>query len=598
MSVSAPQISVKSPSSPYDKCLDSGVRLGEWKYDDTAEILEKLETILGVDNVSADPKDNKHYRKGWRSGEGSALAVLFPKNLSSLWQAIKCCVAYDCIIIMQAANTGLTEGSTPNNNDYDRPVVVINTLALNDVYLINEGYQVVCHPGATLHKLESMLADIGRTPHSVIGSSCLGASVIGGIANNSGGALVKRGPAYTECALFAQINDQGQLLLSNHLGLDLGDDPDAIIQNLSIGNFDSASNDQGSRLSCDTQYTARIRDITSDTPSRYNANPDRLFEASGCAGKLAIFAVRVDSHKKPQAEKTFYIGTNDPAELTQLRRSMLSDLHSLPDVAEYMHKDIFEVSEKYGKDTFLSVKYLGTQRLPKLFALKSRIDSALNDIHWLPNDLSDKSMQMLSRLLPQHLPPRLLKYKDKYEHHLILKVSDDAIAPTSEFLVNFFADSSNGDYFECDAAEAQGAVLNRFAAAGAALRFQLLNKKRCGDILALDIALKRSEQDWFEHLPPDIDAMIEKKLYYGHFFCYVFHQDYILKASADAKLVKQEMLKLLDNRGAKYPAEHNVGHLYSAETELQQFYQTLDPTNTFNPGVGKMDKTKRNCGCC
>jgi hypothetical protein len=35
---------------------------------------------------------------------------------------------------------------------------------------------------------------LGRAPHSVIGSSCLGASIVGGVANNSGGALVKRGP--------------------------------------------------------------------------------------------------------------------------------------------------------------------------------------------------------------------------------------------------------------------------------------------------------------------------------------------------------------------------------------------------------------------
>ena len=58
------------------------------------------------------------------------------------------------------------------------------------------------------------------------------------------------------------------------------------------------------------------------------------------------------------------------------------------------------------------------------------------------------------------------------------------------------------------------------------------------------------------------------------------------------------MLALLDSRGAKYPAEHNVGHLYEAESNLQKFYKNLDPTNTFNPGIGKMEKHKRNCSCC
>ena len=35
-----------------------------------------------------------------------------------------------------------------------------------------------------------------------------------------------------------------------------------------------------------------MRDVDADTPARYNADPDRLFESSGCAGKLAVFAVR------------------------------------------------------------------------------------------------------------------------------------------------------------------------------------------------------------------------------------------------------------------------------------------------------------------
>jgi D-lactate dehydrogenase len=52
------------------------------------------------------------------------------------------------------------------------------------------------------------------------------------------------------------------------------------------------------------------------------------------------------------------------------------------------------------------------------------------------------------------------------------------------------------------------------------------------------------------------------------------------------------MLKLLDKRGAQYPAEHNVGHLYEAKLTLKKFYKALDPTNSFNPGIGKTTKKK------
>ncbi|MBF4190247.1 PDZ domain-containing protein, partial [Serratia ureilytica] len=64
-------------------------------------------------------------RKGFRSGEGQALAVVFPTSLLQLWRILQACVAADKIVIMQAANTGLTEGSTPSGNDYDRDIVIV-----------------------------------------------------------------------------------------------------------------------------------------------------------------------------------------------------------------------------------------------------------------------------------------------------------------------------------------------------------------------------------------------------------------------------------------------------------------------------------------
>ncbi|MEM6904393.1 MAG: D-lactate dehydrogenase, partial [Pseudomonadota bacterium] len=57
-------------------------------------------------------------------------------------------------------------------------------------------------------------------------------------------------------------------------------------------------------------------------------------------------------------------------------------------------------------------------------------------------------------------------------------------------------------------------------------------------------------------------------------------------------VIKAKMLELLDKRHAKYPAEHNVGHLYKATEEQAAFYRKCDPTNSLNPGIGKMSKKK------
>ncbi|RHW76681.1 D-lactate dehydrogenase [Colwellia sp. RSH04] len=563
-----------------------------------AQLLSKLTSILGATKLRVGKKNTEHYRTGWRSGGGNALAVVFPESLYQFWQVLSCCVEADCIMIMQAANTGLTEGSTPSGDEYDREIIIINTLAMNKLIVLGNGEQVVSFPGTTLHTLEKTLKPLNRAPHSVIGSSCLGASIVGGIANNSGGALVKRGPAYTELSLYAWVDEQGQLKLVNHLGIDLGDTPEQILTNLESENFTLETLATQEKASAN-DYIERLRDIDAKTPSRFNADTTRLYESSGCAGKLAVFAVRLDTFDVAKKEQTYYIGTNNPETLTNLRRHILSHFKHIPEVGEYMHRDIFDIANKYGKDTFLSIQHLGTDKLPKMFALKGRIDATLNKATFLPKYITDRVMQRVSQCFKQHLPQRMLDFRDKYEHHLILKMSDDGINEATEFLSSYFAqNSTSGNYFICNEEETTKAYLQRFAAAGAAIRYQTLHDNTVGEMLTLDIALRRNDPLWVEQLPESIANKIDKSLYYGHFFCYVFHQDYVLKKGVDAKQLKKEMLALLDSRGAKYPAEHNVGHLYKAEDGVKAFYQQLDPTNRFNPGVGQTDKHKRNCSCC
>ena len=241
------------------------------------QFLQQCRAIVGNNNVLTGETETEHYRTGFRSGQGDAIAVLFPETLKQQWQLLQACVESDKIIIMQAANTGLTEGSTPNGNDYDRDVVLINTRKLDKLILLGEGEQVVSFPGASLFTLEKMLAPLKRAPHSVIGSSCIGASIVGGVANNSGGALIKRGPAYTELSLFAQITEQGELQLVNHLGINLGDTPEEILDTLENETFSQADIINGEEKASASDYPQIIRDISAATPARYNADMSRLY---------------------------------------------------------------------------------------------------------------------------------------------------------------------------------------------------------------------------------------------------------------------------------------------------------------------------------
>jgi D-lactate dehydrogenase len=182
----------------------------------TQGFIAGLVEIVGRNYVYTDPRRTEWYRTGFRSGGGDAEAVILPGTLLEFWKVLQACVSADKIVIVQAANTGLTEGSTPSG-EYDRDVFIINTLRLNKLHVLGGGRQIVSHAGATLHALEKLLKPLGRQPHSVIGSSCIGASIVGGVCNNSGGALLQRGPCYTEPSLFAQLQADGSLELVNHL---------------------------------------------------------------------------------------------------------------------------------------------------------------------------------------------------------------------------------------------------------------------------------------------------------------------------------------------------------------------------------------------
>lgn len=555
---------------------------------DDATLLQKLRETVGSKHVLTGLRATERFRRGFRSGEGEALAVVQPGTLTEQWRVLQACVAADKIVIMQAANTGLTEGSTPSGR-YDRDVVLINTRRMDRILKIDEGRQVIAFPGATLFSMEKLLAPLNREPHSVIGSSCIGASVVGGVCNNSGGSLVERGPSYTELALFAQISANGTLALVNHLGIDLGNTAEEMLHSLETGDFNKTPPASNKKASA-TDYAEDVRAVDAGTPARFNADKRRLYEAAGCAGKLGVFAVRLDTYPKPAAQKTFYIGTNSVEDLTDIRRHILCTFEALPVSAEYMEREVFDMTVTYGKDTVMMIDWLGTDRLPTFFAIKGAIDARLRSVRGL-SGFTDKAMQVLSRITPGILPRRMTEFRDRYRHHLTLKMRDNGIDEAALYLKRFFSDR-DGDFFECNDREAKIAGLHRFAAAGAAIRYMAIHSKEVEDIIPLDIALRRNDRDWYETLPPEIEDKLVHKLYYGHFMCHVLHQDYVVKKGADPKAIKEAMLSLLDDRKAEYPAEHNVGHLYAAKSDLADHYKACDPTNSFNPGIGKMPRTR------
>ena len=560
-----------------------------WQGDPEALLLA-LRGAAGSGNVLTSSRSTERFRKSFRGALGEAVAVIRPKTLLELWRVLQVCVKHDVVVIMQAQNTSLTDGATPDAG-YDRPVVVINTLKLDGIQLLDGGKQVVSLPGGTLSRLEQLLKPFGREPHSVIGSSCVGASIVGGVCNNSGGALVRRGPAYTELSLYARIDADGKLELVNHLGIRLGDTPEEILTRLQNADYSPADVEPDAGPASDSGYADRVRDIDAPSAGRFNADPTHLHEASGSAGKLCVFAVRLDTFPADPDPVVYYIGTNEPTVLTGLRRELLRRLKQLPIEGEYIHRDYFDACRRYGRDTFALIHYLGVEAMPRFFALKRSLDASFGRVKFLPRDLVDRVMQALSNIWPEMLPKRVLAYRQRYEHHLMLKVSQESVRET-EAILSTMLGNARGDWFRCTQDEGERAFLNRFVAGVAVTRYRIIHQKVIAGVLSLDVALRRNDEEWYALFPPEISDKFQAQYHCAHFLCHVFHQNYVVKKGVDMAALKVRMLEHLEALGAQYPAEHNVGHLYAAKPAQVAFYRRLDPTNAMNPGIGMTTKLK------
>ena len=579
--------------------------MSESRHEQIPRLLTALAAVVGTTSILTKPSQQQSYVQGALEAVTDAtVAVVIPHSLVALWRVINICAAFDVIIIAQAANTGLTGGSTPNG-EYDRPLVIISMQLLSGIYLLNDATELIALPAATLQQLESILAPLGREPHSVLGSSCVGASVIGGICNSSGGMLVQRGPAYTEMSLFAKRNAMGEFELINHLGIDLGADPEEMLRNLQTGTFNKNPESANSKSCTNHHYQHKVRDCEADTPARFNNDPNGLYEASGSAGKVIVFAVRVATFAKPTQEQTFYISTNDADTLTTLRQQWLKSELNLPILAEYMHQDYNDITMRYGRDTCLSMRKLPASKIGALYRLQAKIGYYLDK--WrLPQTLPDRMLQMTGVFMPPSLPNSLAEQACSYRYHLIIKVADGNntdddnsndngshghIAAAQVFLQSHIQ-QHQGVVHLCTAAESQALLVFRSAATAAMFRYHNLNHTRFGELLSTDIALPRNAVDWDEVLPINLQKQVSKTFYLGHFFCHVMHQDYLLHPEVDAKKFKDELLAFYDRRRIEYPAEHNVGHVYTAKPALHTFYKKLDPTNSLNPGIGQTAKWK------
>jgi D-lactate dehydrogenase (quinone) len=145
---------------------------------------------------------------------------------------------------------------------------------------------------------------------------------------------------------------------------------------------------------------------------------------------------------------------------------------------------------------------------------RTAFDTLRRHISLLPHNLSAKILRALGHLVPQHPPRRMTDDHNRVEPYRLLKMGDDG------------------------SAEARADL-------------PLGARQGTEDIVTLDIALRRDDENGFETLPVDIENHSIHKLYCRHFFCHIFHQGYIAAKDSNCQQIEAEMWTLLNRNGAE-----------------------------------------------
>ncbi|CAE7486773.1 dld [Symbiodinium pilosum] len=542
------------------------------------ELAGKLCEIVGKSNVSSNVT-----MRGSRLGKGTALAVVKPGSLKEAIAVLTACSAAEVAVLPQGANTSLTGGSVPRG-ECDRPTVIINMRRLNKILPIGaDASQVLCFAGAGIFELQRELqTQYNRDSHSVLGSIFLNPSVAAGVSYGSGGTQIRKGPAFTNRALFCRVAKGGKVELIDTLGLKVqGDDVVSFLESATkLVPYDL--DPKCKREASWPNYRQHLVKLDNSV-SRYNADTSGV-ECNRSEGKVLILATLHDTYPMPRKDKVIWASCRDFETAQALKRQVcISSPDCMAKSCEYINREVHDAVDQAGRILIKMIEVLGMTRLEPLWNLKLFIESVPLPFATI---ICDKFLWWFNGILPKSLPPELQKLTQEYDHHMLMEFAEYTTGELETLMSRLkkFQDSQPAGavcFHVCaDGSERLRATLFRFAVAPA-FRTYCIGLGQQG--LSIDYALPKNFTQ-YPDLPPQYP--IFKRLVYSHFGCNVYHEDFVFDNAIDVHEAKMAIKKAIERVGGKLPAEHGHGTEYAAPADMQQRWQLSDPTNTMNPGVG------------
>ena len=232
-----------------------------------------------------------------------------------------------------------------------------------------------------------------------------------------------------------------------------------------------------------------------------------------------------------------------------------------------------------GKDTFVVIDKLGSEFIPKLFALRRWADRMAKKLWFMPEKFTDYFMQILSMCWPNHLPRRMEDYRDRYEHHWVIEMADGGVDEARAYLDKLFTTAGT-----ISSAPRRGQEDSSRFVAGSATVDAMLNRRKYGAMMTMDIAFPRNELK-ARGLAQEIDDLLEIKPPRPSLrpcASSELHRKKGVDAALKAKLLATP------TRGAKYPqSTMSVTSTAQGETEASTDHLTR---RLVNPGIGKTSK--------
>jgi len=556
------------------------------------------------------------YLKGARMGQGTALAIVKPTKLKQIQEIVQASVDAGCAVLVQGSNTGLTGASVPRNQSDGRPTVVISMKNFDTIFPIDNGEKVVCLAGAGLASLKHFVADNfpDRESHSTLGSTFLNPTTAAGVAFGSGGTQSRKGPAFTERALYLKVvpDKYGKHIVKivNTLGIEELDSEEGefvahkgldgvipkldtyinVVKNEQDNTMKKSNNTYGKDQCHDSKYKEKLCTLDNNV-SRFNADTSGR-DCNRSEGKVLILATVHDTFKAPPKTKTFWMSFDSLETATKFKTEVcLNNPEDLPMSCEYMDRDSFDVIDQAGRFMGHLIKFFGSASpvVSAGWAIKLKIEAL--DVRGAAT-FPDTVQYYMNSFLPAVLPKEIMNMGYDRDHHIATTVGDfnGSLGRFEERFAKFYKENEGKvDVRECTTnSEKNGVTAFRFIAA-AAFRTYCVGTGLQG--YSVDYALPKKDSS--SPILPESNPPV-KRMRYSHFLCNVVHEDLAYEQGVDTHASKMGLKHVVDQAyNGRLPAEHGHGTEYHAPKDTQKRWMKMDPLNVMNPGVGGLSSKYR-----